>query len=62
MYSKDPELGITIHKLLLEKKVESPALCNKLNSDSFDSFDRFDQYDSFDSFFSKPTIKNNQLL
>jgi len=35
MYAKDPELGMVIHKLLLDKKVESPVFFDKLNSNNF---------------------------
>ena len=35
MYSKDPELGKKINRLLIEKKVESPVFFDKLNSDNF---------------------------
>ncbi|MCC2624534.1 MAG: cyclohydrolase FolE [Burkholderiales bacterium] len=35
MYSKDPELGLIIHKHLMDKQVESPAFFNKLNSNNF---------------------------
>lgn len=35
MYSKDPELGMAIHRLLLDKKVENPVFFDKLNSNNF---------------------------
>ena len=42
MYSKDPELGKKIHKLLLDKKVESPAFFNQLTADSLNDIkDKF---------------------
>ncbi len=36
MYSKDPELGKKIHQLLLDKKIESPAIFSQITDDRLD--------------------------